>query len=162
MATKNIRIVGYLPPQYHEKLREYMKEQSITESTALVKIVKQFFDGTLSANVPEVTSLQDDVVASLEADMARIKHRLMVLEEEVTSIKQRRVGKSQTYPFPTSPVKLLPLLVEQLSTRLGVMPSEIQEAVEEGEDYFKDWSKRRDPALRAWQKRGNLFHPLSD
>ena len=95
--------------------------------------------------------------------MARIKHRLMVLEEEVTSIKQRRGGgKSQTYPFPRSPVKLLPQTEEQLSTRLGVMPSSIQEAVEKGEDYFKDWSKRRDPALRAWQKRGNLFHPLSD
>lgn len=139
-----------------------MKEQSITESAALVKIVKQFFDGTLSANVPEVTSDKDDVVASLEADMARIKHRLMVLEEEVTSIKQRRVSKSQTYPFPRSPVKLLPQTEEQLSTRLGVMPSSIQEAVEKGEDYFKDWSKRTDPALRAWQKRGNLFHPLYD
>lgn len=162
MATKNIRIVGYLPPQYHEKLREYMKEQSITESTALVKIIKQFFDGTLSANVSEVTSQKEDVVASLEADMARIKHRLMVLEEEVTSIKQRRVGKSQTYPFPRTPVKLLPQTEEQLSTRLGVMPSEIQSAVEKGEDYFKDWSKRRDPALRTWQKRENLFHPLSD
>jgi predicted restriction endonuclease len=43
MATKNIRIVGYLQPDYHQKLRDYMAEQSLTESAALAKIIKQFF-----------------------------------------------------------------------------------------------------------------------
>lgn len=162
MATNNKRIVGYLPLEYHNKLREYMKEQSLTESAALVRIVRQFFSSTVTANVPQTTTEKDDTIASLEADMARIKHRLMVLESEVTSIKQRRGGKSQTYPFATPPLKLLPQTEDQLSTRLGVMPSSIKEAVEKGEDYFKDWSKRRDPASRAWQKRGNLFHPLYD
>ena len=31
MATNNIRVVGYLPPPYHEKLREYMQSQSLIE-----------------------------------------------------------------------------------------------------------------------------------
>lgn len=161
MATNNKRIVGYLPPQYHQKLREYMEEQSLTESAALVRIVRQFFDLTVTANVPKVTSQKDDTIASLEADMARIKHRLRVLEEEVTSIKQRRGGKSQTYPFPSSPIKPPPQTLAQLASRLGVSESSIEEASEKGEDYFKDWSKRKDPALQSWQRRGNLFYLLS-
>jgi len=39
MATKNIRIVGYFTTP---ELREYMKEQSLTESAALVLIVNFF------------------------------------------------------------------------------------------------------------------------
>ncbi|MFB2971025.1 hypothetical protein ACE1CD_18800, partial [Aerosakkonema sp. BLCC-F183] len=62
MATNNKRIVGYLPPEYHNKLREYMKEQSLTESAALVRIVRQFFDLTVTANVPKVRSQKDDAI----------------------------------------------------------------------------------------------------
>jgi hypothetical protein len=39
MTTKNIRIVGYLPPALHQQLREYMTIHSLTESAALVQIV---------------------------------------------------------------------------------------------------------------------------
>ena len=42
MATNNIRAVGYLPPLYHQKLREYMQSQSLTESAAIVAIVRQW------------------------------------------------------------------------------------------------------------------------
>lgn len=138
-----------------------MKEQSLTESAALVRIVRQFFSRAVSSDVPQTTEEKDDTIASLEADMARVLHRLMVLEEEVASIQQRRVGKSQAYPFSRPPL-LPPLPEDQLATRLGVMPSSIKEAAQKGEDYFKDWSKRKDPGSRAWQKRGNLFHPLYD
>lgn len=162
MATKNIRIVGYLPPQYHQKLREYMKEQSLTESAALIKIVREFFDRAVTANVPQTTSQKDDAIASLQADMARIKQQMALLEQEVASIQRRRGAYSKTYPFPSSPVKPLPLSSAQLASRLGVSESSVEEASEKGEDYFKDWSKRFDPALQAWQKRENLFYILSD
>lgn len=67
MATKNIRIVGYLPPPYYERLRQYMKEQSLTESAALVKIVKHFFDGT-GTKASSAAKEKDDA-------LARISHK---------------------------------------------------------------------------------------
>ena len=62
MATNNIRVVGYLPPPYHEKLREYMQSQTLTESAAIVAIVKQFFDGESGS----------EGVAILELDLSLI------------------------------------------------------------------------------------------
>jgi hypothetical protein len=162
MATNNKRILGYLPPQYHHKLREYMEEQSLTESAALVRIVRQFFALTVTANVPQTTSQKDDAIASLQADMASIKQQMALLEQEVASIQRRRGAYSKTYPFPSSPVKPPPLSSAQLASRLGVSESSVEEASEKGEDYFKDWSKTKDPALQAWQKRGNLFYLLSN
>ena len=44
MTTKKIRAVTYLPPQYHKQLRQYMKQQNLSESAAIVEIVKQFFE----------------------------------------------------------------------------------------------------------------------
>ena len=38
MTTKNIRIIGYLPPAIHQQLREYMEIHSLTESAALVQM----------------------------------------------------------------------------------------------------------------------------
>ncbi|WP_413167849.1 hypothetical protein ACL6C3_14220 [Capilliphycus salinus ALCB114379] len=43
MVTKNIRAVTYLPPEYHQKLKDYAKRKNLTESGALVEIVKHFF-----------------------------------------------------------------------------------------------------------------------
>lgn len=96
MATKNIRIVGYLPLPEHQKLREYMKEQSLTESAVLVKIVKQFFDGSSGTKVPEAAKEKDDAIAELRADIAFLKQRLMVLEQAVVSGKQRPKARSKT------------------------------------------------------------------
>lgn len=70
MATNNMRIVGYLPPAYHQKLREYMEQESLTESAALVKIVKQFFDGTTETEAPEAAKEKDDALAEFKADIA--------------------------------------------------------------------------------------------
>jgi len=45
---------------------------------------------------------------------------------------------------------------------MGVSASTVDEAYQQGEDYFKNWSRRMDPTKRSWQKRGELFHPLSE
>lgn len=157
MATQNVRVVGYLPPPYHEKLREYMLEQSLTESAAIVKIIKHFFD---SPQVPKVTPEKDNEIASLKADIAQLMQRVTILEQAVAS--PRRFSKPRTsYPPKPQPV-LPPLPCTELARRLGVSASTLEEACQKGEAYFRDWSQRRDPAKRAWQKRGELFHPLSD
>jgi hypothetical protein len=41
-------------------------------------------------------------------------------------------------------------------------PYALLEAYQEGEAYFQDWSKHRDPSKRAWQKRSEFFYFLSD
>jgi len=45
----------------------------------LVKIVKQFFDGSSETKVPEAAKRKDDAIADLRADIAFLKQRLMVL-----------------------------------------------------------------------------------
>ena len=162
MATKNTRIVGYLPPPYHEKLREYVEQESLTESAALVKIVKQFFDGSIGTKVPEVVKEKDTAIAVLRADIAELQRRLMVLEQAVVSGKQRSFARSKT-PQKQRPQTLLPpQSCADLARRLGVSPESLEETYQKGEAYFQDWCKRRDPSQRAWQKRGELFYPLSD
>jgi hypothetical protein len=160
MATKNTRIVGYLPPPYHEKLREYVEQESLTESAALVKIVKHFFDGSTGTKVSEAAKEKDDATPELRADIAELKRRLMLLEQAVVG-KQRPFG-SKT-PQRQRPQTLLPpQSCADLARRLGVSPDTIEETYQKGEAYFQDWCKRRDPSQRAWQKRGELFYPLSD
>jgi hypothetical protein len=105
MATKNTRIVGYLPPPYHEKLREYMEQESLTESAALVKIVKQFLDSSTGTKLSEAAKEKDSALAELKADIAELKRRLMLLEQAVVG-KQRPFG-SKT-PQRQRPQTLLP------------------------------------------------------
>lgn len=77
MATKNVRVVGYLPPPAHKQLRQYMEEQSLTESAAIVKIVKQFFDGRMRTEAPAVAKEKDEAILELKADIVELKLRLM-------------------------------------------------------------------------------------
>ena len=159
MTTKNIRVVGYLPPLYYKKLCEYIREQELTESSAIVKIVKHFFEQpSIKAANPE----KDEEIASLKADIAQIMQRLAVLEEAAASLKSRSSGQSRSFMLSHSEPSLRPLKSDELGRRLGVNPNTVEQEALKGEADFKDWSKRKDPSSTAWQKRGNLFHPLSD
>ena len=161
MTTNNIRVVGYLPPLYHEKLREYMETQSMTESAALVKIVKQFFDGTTEISVANASKEKDDAIAELRDDFAQLQRRLAVVEQAVVSRQQLKSAfPRKSYHAP--PPKLPPQTLSELARRLGVGTGTVEEAHEKGEAYFRDWSSRLDPAKRSWHKIGELFHPLSE
>jgi len=59
-----------------------MKEQSLTESAALVLIVKQFFCHRPKSQRPQ---RKDDAIAELKTDIAELKRHLMVLEQAVVS-----------------------------------------------------------------------------
>ncbi len=158
MATKNVRVVGYLPSAYHLKLQQYTEQESTTESAAIVKIVKQFFD---SPQVALATS-EGDEIAELKADVAQLMQRVMVLEHAVTSGKRFNSPRSRTSPQYGPPPVLPPQTSAELGRRLGVTASTIEEAWLKGESYFRDWSKRMDPNKRSWYKRGELFHSLSE
>ena len=161
MATNNIRVVGYLPPSYREKLREYMKAESLTESAALVKIIKQFFDGTAVALVSE--PILGDEIAELKTDVAQLQQRLTILEQAVTSGQQfSKTRRARTEILAKPQLSLPPQTIANLARRLGVSTSTTEEAYQKGEAYFRDWSRRMDPTKRSWHKRGELFHPESD
>ncbi|MBE9229680.1 hypothetical protein IQ264_30200 [Phormidium sp. LEGE 05292] len=85
MTTRNLRVVGYLPPSIHEKLRQYMESESITESTAVVKIIKQFFDGTTVAKATQTIQTQE--IAFLKASIKELQERLTILEQTVAEKK---------------------------------------------------------------------------
>ena len=160
MATNNIRVVGYLPPPYHEKLREYMQSQSLTESAAIVAIVKQFFDGENGSEGVAILEL-DEATAPLKAQIALIERRLAVLESAFVSSQRSKPARRAPYQYGPPPV-LPPQDITQLARRLGVSAATLEEAAQKSSDEFRDWSKRRDPAQRSWCKKGELFHPNSD
>lgn len=140
-----------------------MKEQSLTESAALVKIVKQFLDGSTGTKLSEAANEKDDAIAELRADIAELQRRLMVLEHAVVSGgKQRPFASSKTSQKQRPQTLLPPQSCADLARRLGVSPGTIEEACQQGEAYFRDWSKRMDPNKRSWLHRGELFHPESD
>ena len=161
MATNNIRVVGYLPPSYHEKLREYMEAESLTESAALVKIIKQFFD---SPQVAEATSEKGDEITELKADIAQLQQRLTILEQAIASGRRLNSAQSRTsYQRRPQPQPILPPQTSsELARRLGVSAGTVEEAWLKGEAYFRDWSRRLDPTKRSWHKRGELFYPESE
>ena len=159
MATNNIRVVGYLPPSYREKLREYMKAESLTESAALVKIIKQFFDGTAVALVAE--PILCDEIAELKMDVAQLQQRLTILEQAVTSGRQFSKTRARTEILAKPQPSLPPQTIANLARRLGVSTSTTDLAYQKGEANFRDWSRRMDPTKRSWHKRGELFHPES-
>ena len=160
MATQNVRVVGYLPLSYHEKLRQYMEQESITESAAIVKLLKQFFD---SPKVALATPEKGDEIAELKADVAQLMQRLTILEQAVASGRQLNSAKSRTsYQHRQSQPVLPPQTSTELARRMGVSASTVDEAYQKGEDYFKNWSRRMDPTKKSWDKRGELFYPRSE
>lgn len=164
MATKNVRVVGYLPPPAHEKLRQYMEDESLTESAALVKIVKHFFDGSVETKTPDAAKEKDQAIAELKADIVELQRRLAVLEQAVVSGvgKQRAFASSRTPQKQRPQMTLPPQNCADLARRLGVSTGTIEEAEQKGETYFQNWSRRMDPTKRSWHKRNELFYPSSD
>lgn len=76
MATKNPRVVGYIQPATHEKLKQYMEEQGLTESKALDVILGEYF----GIDVPRITlgstagsTLDSERLAALEKQMAELR-----------------------------------------------------------------------------------------
>ena len=94
MALKKIRIVGYLPPQYYQKLREHIEVHDLSESGALVDIIKQFFDAPVSSNSDLKASFDRELASlrtEMKEEMERMRQRLGVLEAELET-------RSRSYP----------------------------------------------------------------
>ncbi len=156
MATEKIRIVGYLPEPYHQQLRKYMQEHSLTESAALVQIIKHFFEGS------QGTVDFQSTITTLQTELSQVQRRLGVIEEAIANGKYRQTQgvKASASTAVKSPVHALSNT--DLAKRLGVSPDMILAEAFKGDAHFRAWSKRRDPSAKPWSRQGDLFHPLSD
>jgi hypothetical protein len=80
MATKNPRVVGYIQPDAHAKLQQYMQENNLTESKALDLILGEYFGVdvprvTLSST-PNIDSRIDEKLAPVLAELEEVKAAL--------------------------------------------------------------------------------------
>ena len=71
MTTKNPRVVGYVSPENHTQLKEFIKQQGLTESKAIDVIFSQFF-GTASPLLSSTPQELSERVAVLEQQMAEV------------------------------------------------------------------------------------------
>jgi len=73
MATKNPRVVGYIQPATHEKLKQFMEEYNVSESKALDLILAEYF----GVEVPRVTlSSTPDVESKINEAIAPLQNQL--------------------------------------------------------------------------------------
>jgi hypothetical protein len=91
MATKNPRVVGYIQPDTHEKLKQYMEEYDVSESKALDLILGEYF----GVDVPRVTLGSTlDIDSRIDAKLAPVLAELQGLKAELAASlpgKLRRV-----------------------------------------------------------------------
>lgn len=151
MTTQNIRTVCYLSSSCHQKLRDYMKEQQLTESAAIVRILQQFFEGNATKESPDLTR----ELETLQTTVTQLQYRLAVLEM-VVAVKQ---PVALPRPHPPSPKQLPPQTSSSLAKRLGVSLRTLDAATKRGETFFTSWSQKRDPSQTVWQKHGELYYP---
>lgn len=134
-----------------------MQEHSLTESAALVQIIKQFFEGAQGS--------QDSLtaIATLQTEVVQLQRRLAVIEEAIAKGKHRTGTPSKTASVaPPKSGHIHALTPIELAKRLGVSPDTILAEAFKGDAHFKAWTKRRDPASKMWQREGDFFHPLSE
>ncbi len=85
MATKNPRVVGYIQPQTHDKLKQFMEEYSVSESKALDLILGEYF----GVEVPRVTlSSTPDIDSKISDALAPIRQELAELRAELGKSNQ--------------------------------------------------------------------------
>lgn len=81
MATKNPRVVGYVQPDTHAKLKEYMDANGLTESKALDLILSEYFGVSVPRVAPSSTPLEVGRIEALEQNFAELVERLGKLNQ---------------------------------------------------------------------------------
>jgi vacuolar-type H+-ATPase subunit I/STV1 len=85
MATKNPRVVGYIDPDDHAKLQQFMKEFDCTESKAIALILHSYF-----SNIPVSTpaSRVNEALSSTPSNTLdiRVIERLETLESKLETL----------------------------------------------------------------------------
>ena len=162
MVTKNIRAVTYLPPEYHQKLKNFAKRENLTESSALVEIVKQFFNGNSQPDSSHKAIIEEIVkkqLAGTEAEILTLKAQVEQMQQLLAGMMSGKTSRKSPSRSFTKP-KLQPLKAGELANRLGVTPETVEKEANRGNEHFLAWSKSKDIGRVSWEKRGELYYPL--
>ncbi|MEL7039517.1 MAG: hypothetical protein AAFO04_28485 [Cyanobacteria bacterium J06592_8] len=137
-----------------------MKQQNLSESAAIVEIVKQFFEGTPEPQ-PELKVTIEEIVteklAETQTEISTLKTQMAQMQQllaEAKSGKSPRKSRSQS-----TQLKVQPLTPEQLAKRLGVTVEVLEQEYAKGDVNFRIWMTNRGTTI-LWQKQGDLYHPL--
>jgi len=85
MATKNPRVVGYITPDDHSRLQQFMKERNLTESKAIAAIINAFFGGTPSVLSRTLgTPIEPERIEAIEQQLAELSGKLTCYLESGT------------------------------------------------------------------------------
>ena len=99
MATKNPRVVGYIQPENHVRLKQFMEEHNVSESKALDLILGEHFGVEVPrvalSSTPDIDSKIDEAIAPIRQELAELK----------AALSQRR----QKRPYPTEVEERQPL-----------------------------------------------------
>lgn len=80
MATKNPRVVGYIQPETHAKLKQYMEQNNVSESKALDLILGEYFGVDVPrvtlGSTPDIDSRIDEKLAPVFAELEELKTEL--------------------------------------------------------------------------------------
>ena len=92
MTTKNKRVVGYVYPADHDRLRQFMAENRCTESKAIALILESYFSNTpVSVPVVRATEAQSStpiVTPDLVERLAIVEEKLAELSSTPATINQ--------------------------------------------------------------------------
>ena len=172
MVTKNIRAVTYVPPDYHKKLRQYMKRHNLTESAALVQMIKQFFDGEQPPFNPELKTEVEEILQEqlklFKEDIDLLKDQMSLMQQlldKKTSVETTRRSSisvnNVNNNHPRSLLRLTPKTEEELTRRLGVNTGNVAKEFSKGAEHFSHWSQQKDPSGIGWHRRGDgLYYPV--
>lgn len=139
-----------------------MKQQKLSESAAIVEIIKQFFDGTPEPNTElkaYVEATIQEQLTETQTEIAQLKAQMEMMQQllsEAMSGKTPRKSKTQ----PVGKPQLQPLTIDNLARRLGVSVGTVERELAKGNEHFRSWSREKDISSVSWEKRGTLYHPL--
>jgi hypothetical protein len=100
MATKNPRVVGYIQPDTHTKLQQYMQANNLSESKALDLILSEYF----GVEVPRVApSSTPDINSRIAEAIAPLVERLTALESTLVKVGESPVPQPMPILEDASP-----------------------------------------------------------
>jgi len=160
-GNQKLQNCGLLATKLPPKVTRLHGRAAFNRSVALVKIIKQFFEAAPAILAVAVVSETREALAQFQAEIADLQGRVAVLE---AGGGKRQFNESSPRHFSAGQpaMKLRSLKAVDLAKRLGLSAEAVESAASRGSASFLEWSKRRDPASRAWLHRGNLFHPPQD
>jgi hypothetical protein len=191
MPTQNRRVATYLPPHIDEPFKAFKSQRDIKgDSEALIAILSEYLQVSQEVAYPSSSNLLQRIEA-IEERLGSLKGELLSelksnpqpvvqpkLDKKESELSSELQGKlfipsnehlqPETISDSISELKsslLIPLNGRSLSERFHIHKdsvAKIRQSHKESPEYFRDWSKAKDPENIAWEyhEDDKLYHPV--